>query len=139
MVQRSMRLSVDHVRRGTSLPMVPRVDERCTVHETCTFRREQPNNKRPRRSSTEVTLENSNTSAAQPASHAQNIVHVPSELNIISSDSNNSVREQLRQVNQRLDEVQRKFVKSKKEVDKSSKGGSPFVTEIQDKPVLANF
>ncbi|RZR80568.1 hypothetical protein BHM03_00006633 [Ensete ventricosum] len=109
MVQRSMRLSVDHVRRGTSLPMVPRVDERCTVHETCT------------------------------CGHAQNIVHVPSELNIISSDSNNSVREQLRQVNQRLDEVQRKFVKSKKEVDKSSKGGSPFVTEIQDKPVLANF
>ncbi|RWW87045.1 hypothetical protein BHE74_00004140 [Ensete ventricosum] len=49
------------------------------------------------------------------------------------------MREQLRQVNQRLDEVQREFVKSKEEVGETSKGGSPFVPEIQDKPVPPRF
>ncbi|RZS07092.1 hypothetical protein BHM03_00037846 [Ensete ventricosum] len=36
--------------------------------------------------------------------------------------------EQLRQVNQRLDEVQREFVKSKEEICESFKGGSLFVS-----------
>ncbi|RWW41556.1 hypothetical protein BHE74_00052968 [Ensete ventricosum] len=38
-------------------------------------------------------------------------------------------------INQRLDEVQRDFVKSKEEVGETTKHGSPFVPEIQDKPV----
>ncbi|RZS03070.1 hypothetical protein BHM03_00033187 [Ensete ventricosum] len=37
------------------------------------------------------------------------------------------------------DKVQREFVKSKEEVDESSKGGSPFVPKILDKPVPTNF
>ncbi|RRT64086.1 hypothetical protein B296_00035330 [Ensete ventricosum] len=39
----------------------------------------------------------------------------------------------------RLDEVQRDFVKSKEEVGETSKGGFPFVLEIQDKPVPPSF
>ncbi|RWW36996.1 hypothetical protein BHE74_00057942 [Ensete ventricosum] len=38
-----------------------------------------------------------------------------------------------------LDEVQREFDKSKEEIGESSKGGSPFIPEIQDKPVPTNF
>ncbi|RRT58375.1 hypothetical protein B296_00038442 [Ensete ventricosum] len=42
-------------------------------------------------------------------------------------------------INQRLDDVQRDFVKSKEEVEETTKGGSPFVPEIQDKPVPSGF
>ncbi|RWW49482.1 hypothetical protein BHE74_00044346 [Ensete ventricosum] len=45
----------------------------------------------------------------------------------------------VRQVHQRLDEVQKEVLKSKGEVRESSKGGSPFTPEIQDKPLPANF
>ncbi|RWW62596.1 hypothetical protein BHE74_00030268 [Ensete ventricosum] len=38
-----------------------------------------------------------------------------------------------------LEEVQRDFVKSKEEVKETSKGGSLFVPEIQDKPVPPSF
>ncbi|RWW82400.1 hypothetical protein BHE74_00009123 [Ensete ventricosum] len=43
------------------------------------------------------------------------------------------------QVHQRLDEVQKEVLKSKEEFGESSKGGSPFTPEIQDKPLSANF
>ncbi|RRT51238.1 hypothetical protein B296_00049096 [Ensete ventricosum] len=36
-------------------------------------------------------------------------------------------------------ECQKEFLKSKEELDESYKGGSPFVSEIQDISVLANF
>ncbi|RRT73836.1 hypothetical protein B296_00023690 [Ensete ventricosum] len=42
-------------------------------------------------------------------------------------------------VNQKLDEVRREFAKSKEEVRKSSKAGSPFVPEIQDELVPPSF
>ncbi|RWW24379.1 hypothetical protein GW17_00011341 [Ensete ventricosum] len=74
----------------------------------------QPDNEGPRCPPTEDTLENPNVSAAQPASHSQDVARVPPELDVISSDSTDSVREQLHQVNQRLDEVRREFVKSPK-------------------------
>ncbi|RRT35401.1 hypothetical protein B296_00043744, partial [Ensete ventricosum] len=77
--------------------------------------------------------------AAQSVSHSRDVIHMAPDLDIISSDSTDSVKEQLRQVNQRLDQVQREFVKSKEEHGESSKGGSPFVPEIQNKLVLANF
>ncbi|RRT59850.1 hypothetical protein B296_00017798 [Ensete ventricosum] len=57
----------------------------------------------------------------------------------LSSDSGDSLREQVCQVHQRLDEVQKEILKSKAEVGESSKGGSPFTLEIQDKPLPANF
>ncbi|RRT48204.1 hypothetical protein B296_00032334 [Ensete ventricosum] len=43
------------------------------------------------------------------------------------------------QVNQRLDEVQRDFVRSKEEVEETTKGGSPFAPEILDKPIPSSF
>ncbi|RRT60615.1 hypothetical protein B296_00024892 [Ensete ventricosum] len=51
-------------------------------------------------------------------------------LDTLSSDSVDSLREQVRQVHQRLDEVQKKVLKSKGEVGESSQGGSPFTPEI---------
>ncbi|RZS26637.1 hypothetical protein BHM03_00059997 [Ensete ventricosum] len=66
-------------------------------------------------------------------------MRTPLEPDVVSSDSTNSVREQLRQVNQRLDEVQRDFVRSKEEVRETTKGGSPFAPEILDKPIPFSF
>ncbi|RWW11524.1 hypothetical protein GW17_00024859 [Ensete ventricosum] len=57
----------------------------------------------------------------------------------LSSDFADSLREQVYQVHQRLDEVQMKVLKSKEEFRESSKGGSPFTPEIQDKPLPTNF
>ncbi|RZS15600.1 hypothetical protein BHM03_00047461 [Ensete ventricosum] len=57
----------------------------------------------------------------------------------LSSDSADSLREQVRQVHQRLDEVKKEVLKSKGEVGESSKGGSPVTPEIQDKPLPTNF
>ncbi|RRT65829.1 hypothetical protein B296_00040169 [Ensete ventricosum] len=109
------------------------------VPQSMPIRGEQPDNKGPRCPPTEDTSENPNVLAAQPASHSQDVARVPPELDVISSDSTDSVREQLHQVNQRLDEVRREFVKSKEEVDESSKGGSPFVPEMQDEPISPDF
>ncbi|RWV84260.1 hypothetical protein GW17_00054034 [Ensete ventricosum] len=61
------------------------------------------------------------------------------ESDTLSSYSTDSLRVQLRQVNQRLDEVQKEFIKSKKELEGSSKGGSAFALEIQDKPISTHF
>ncbi|RRT74198.1 hypothetical protein B296_00013645 [Ensete ventricosum] len=58
------------------------------------------------------------------------------DFDTLSSDL---LREQVRQVHQRLDEFEKEVLKSKGEVGESSKGGSPFTHEIQDKPLPANF
>ncbi|RZR77341.1 hypothetical protein BHM03_00002382 [Ensete ventricosum] len=70
---------------------------------------------------------------SQPTNHSQDVMRILPEPDVVSSDSTNSVREQLRQVNQRLDEVQRNFVRSKEEVRETTKGGSPFAPKILDK------
>ncbi|RWW80984.1 hypothetical protein BHE74_00010648 [Ensete ventricosum] len=87
----------------------------------------------------EATIENPNTSVSQPANRSRDVMHTPLEPYVVSSDSTNSVREQLRQVNQRLDEVQRDFVKSKEEIGETTKGGSPFAPKILDKPIPSSF
>ncbi|RZS25164.1 hypothetical protein BHM03_00058325 [Ensete ventricosum] len=61
------------------------------------------------------------------------------DLDTLSYDSTDSLREQVHKVRQRLDEVQKEVLKSKEEFEESSKGGSPFTPEIQDKPLSANF
>ncbi|RZS20502.1 hypothetical protein BHM03_00053026 [Ensete ventricosum] len=75
------------------------------------------------------------------AEHRTESNHPPQapDLDTLSSDSANSLREQVCQVHQWLDEVQKEVLKSKGEVGESSKGGSPFTPEIQDKPLLTNF
>ncbi|RWW40960.1 hypothetical protein BHE74_00053589, partial [Ensete ventricosum] len=61
----------------------------------------------------------------------------PTELDLdtLSTDSTDSLREQVRRVHQRLDEVQKEVLRSKDETGESSKGGSPFTPEIQSKPL----
>ncbi|RRT40168.1 hypothetical protein B296_00039027 [Ensete ventricosum] len=56
-----------------------------------------------------------------------------------SFESADSLREQVCQVHQRLDEVQKEVLKLKGEIGESSKGGSPFTPEIQGKPLPASF
>ncbi|RWW24949.1 hypothetical protein GW17_00010732, partial [Ensete ventricosum] len=65
----------------------------------------------------------------------------PTELDLdtLSTDSTDSLREQVRRVHQRLDEVQKEVLRSKEETGESSKGGSPFTPEIQSKPLPATF
>ncbi|RWW43688.1 hypothetical protein BHE74_00050619 [Ensete ventricosum] len=57
----------------------------------------------------------------------------------LSSDSTDSLREQLRLVNQRIDDVQKEVIRSKDILREGSTGGSPFVLEIQDKSILQHF
>ncbi|RWW38166.1 hypothetical protein BHE74_00056616 [Ensete ventricosum] len=61
------------------------------------------------------------------------------DFDTLSTDAANSLREQVRRVHQRLDEVQKEVLKSREEVGESSKGGSPFTPEIQAKPLPATF
>ncbi|RZS00883.1 hypothetical protein BHM03_00030680, partial [Ensete ventricosum] len=60
----------------------------------------------------------------------------PTELDLdtLSTYSTDSLREQVRRVHQRLDEVQKEVLGSREEIGESSKGGSPFTPEIQSKP-----
>ncbi|RRT47532.1 hypothetical protein B296_00021609 [Ensete ventricosum] len=62
--------------------------------------------------------------------HHLEVEHTPWESNTLSSDSTNSLKAQLHQVNRRLDDVQKEFTKSKEEMGESSKGGSLFTPEI---------
>ncbi|RWW29836.1 hypothetical protein GW17_00005628, partial [Ensete ventricosum] len=61
------------------------------------------------------------------------------DFDTLSSDTADSLREQVRQVHQLLDEVQKEVLKSRGEIGESSKGGSPFTPEIQGKPLPATF
>ncbi|RWW80041.1 hypothetical protein BHE74_00011643 [Ensete ventricosum] len=66
-------------------------------------------------------------------------VQTSPNLDTLSSDTADSLREQVRQIHQRLDEVQKEVIKSRGEIEESSKCGSPFTPEIQGKPLLATF
>ncbi|RRT37522.1 hypothetical protein B296_00056521 [Ensete ventricosum] len=75
-------------------------------------RRKHPSRGRPKenipveRPPVEATIENPNISVSQPSNRSRDVMRLPLEPDIVSLDSTNSVREQLRQVNQRIDEVQ---------------------------------
>ncbi|RWW76422.1 hypothetical protein BHE74_00015488 [Ensete ventricosum] len=60
-------------------------------------------------------------------------------LDTLSFDTADSLREQVRQVHQRLDEVQKEVLKSRGEIRESTKGGSSFTPDIQGKPLPATF
>ncbi|RRT32779.1 hypothetical protein B296_00050343, partial [Ensete ventricosum] len=75
---------------------------------------------------------------SQPPNRSRDVMRLPPKPDVVSSDSTNSVRE-LCQINQRIDEVQRDFVRSKEEVGETTKGGSPFAPEILDKPIPSSF
>ncbi|RZR84781.1 hypothetical protein BHM03_00011661 [Ensete ventricosum] len=61
------------------------------------------------------------------------------DLDTLSSDTTDSLREQVRQVHQWLDEVQKEVLKSRGEIGESSKGDSLFTPEIQGKPLPTTF
>ncbi|RZS22231.1 hypothetical protein BHM03_00054974, partial [Ensete ventricosum] len=61
------------------------------------------------------------------------------DFDTLSSDTADSLREQVRRVHQRLDKIQKEVLKSRGEVGESSKGSSPFTPEIQAKPLPATF
>ncbi|RWW39364.1 hypothetical protein BHE74_00055317, partial [Ensete ventricosum] len=72
-------------------------------------------------------------------SHSCDPVQIGPDFDSLSSDTIDSLIEQVCQVHQRLDEVQKEVLKSRGEIGESSKGGSPFTPEIQDKPLPATF
>ncbi|RRT60777.1 hypothetical protein B296_00030338 [Ensete ventricosum] len=61
------------------------------------------------------------------------------DFDTLSTNTADSLRKQVRQVHQLLDEVQKEVLKSREEVGESSKGGSPFTPKIQAKPLPAIF
>ncbi|RWV84966.1 hypothetical protein GW17_00053283 [Ensete ventricosum] len=76
---------------------------------------------------------------ARSQSRSYNPAPTELDLDTLSTDTTDSLREQVRRVHQRLDEVQKEVLKSREEVGESSKGGSPFTPEIQSKPLPATF
>ncbi|RZS19148.1 hypothetical protein BHM03_00051496 [Ensete ventricosum] len=76
---------------------------------------------------------------ARSQSRSYNPAQTELDLDTLSTDTTYSLREQVRRVHQRLDEVQKEVLKSREEVGESSKGGSPFTPEIQSKPLPATF
>ncbi|RRT31346.1 hypothetical protein B296_00053695 [Ensete ventricosum] len=76
---------------------------------------------------------------ARSQSRSYNPVPTEPDFDTLSTNTADSLREQVRRVHQRLDEVQKEVLKSRGEVGESSKGGSPFTPEIQAKPLPATF
>ncbi|RWV77093.1 hypothetical protein GW17_00062130, partial [Ensete ventricosum] len=76
---------------------------------------------------------------ARSQSRSYNPVPTEPDFDTLSTDTTDSLREQVRQVHQQLDEVQKEVLKSRGEVGESSKGGSPFTLEMQAKPLSATF
>ncbi|RRT47409.1 hypothetical protein B296_00039905 [Ensete ventricosum] len=76
---------------------------------------------------------------ARSQSRSYTPIQIEPDFDTLSIDTADSLRDQVRQVHQRLDEVQKEVLKSREEVGKSSKGGSPFTPEIQAKPLPATF
>ncbi|RRT81417.1 hypothetical protein B296_00020798 [Ensete ventricosum] len=74
-----------------------------------------------------------------PSARSRDFALASPNLDTLSFGSTDSLREQVHQVHQRLDEVKKEFFKSKEEFGESSKGGSPFTPEIQDKLLPINF
>ncbi|RZS21522.1 hypothetical protein BHM03_00054174, partial [Ensete ventricosum] len=68
---------------------------------------------------------------ARSQSRSYNPAPTELDLDTLSTDSTDSLREQVRRVHQRLDEVQKEVFRSREEIGESSKGGSPFTPEIQ--------
>ncbi|RWW60676.1 hypothetical protein BHE74_00032308 [Ensete ventricosum] len=94
---------------------------------------------RPQRQVAEAHAASPTVASAQSQSRSCDPVQTGPDLDTLSSDTANSLREQVRQVHQRLDEVQKEVLKSRGEIGESSKGGSPFTPEIQGKPLPATF
>ncbi|RWV84208.1 hypothetical protein GW17_00054094 [Ensete ventricosum] len=69
---------------------------------------------------------------ARSQSRSYNLVPTEPDFDTLSTDTADSLREQVRQVNQRLDEVQKEVLKSRGEVGESSKDDSPIHSRDTD-------
>ncbi|RZR74006.1 hypothetical protein BHM03_00030903 [Ensete ventricosum] len=93
----------------------------------------------PQRQVAEAHTASPTAAPAQSQSRSCDSVQTNLDFDTLSSDIADSLREQVRQVHQRLDEVQKEVLKSRGEIGESSKGDSSFTPEIQDKPLPATF
>ncbi|RWW40608.1 hypothetical protein BHE74_00053969 [Ensete ventricosum] len=93
----------------------------------------------PQRQAMEAHAASPTAALARSQSRSCDPVQNSPDFDTLSSESVDSLREQVCQVHQRLDEVQKEVLKSKGEIGESSKGGSPFTPEIQGKPLPASF
>ncbi|RZS24580.1 hypothetical protein BHM03_00057664 [Ensete ventricosum] len=87
----------------------------------------------PCRKNTQVMEAHAASSTVVPArsqSCSCDLVQTSLDLDTLSSDTADSLREQVRQVHQRLDDVQKEVLKSRGEIGETSKGDSPFTPEI---------
>ncbi|RRT70719.1 hypothetical protein B296_00001951 [Ensete ventricosum] len=93
----------------------------------------------PQRQVTKAHAASPTPAPARSQSRSCDPVQTSPNLDTLSSDTADSMREQVRQVHQRLDEVQKEVLKSRGEMEESPKDGSPFTPEIQGKPLSATF
>ncbi|RRT43692.1 hypothetical protein B296_00056231 [Ensete ventricosum] len=70
---------------------------------------------------------------ARSQSRSYNLIQTEPDFDILSTDTTDSLIEQVRRVHQRLDEVHKEVLKSRGEIGESSKVGSPFTPEKQAK------
>ncbi|RRT40765.1 hypothetical protein B296_00035261 [Ensete ventricosum] len=100
---------------------------------------DQPEGEAPQRRVAEVHPDSLAVVPVRSRCHSRDSTQASPDLDTLSYDSTESYREQVRQVHQRLDKVQKEVLKSKEELEENSKGGSLFTPKIQDKPLSANF
>ncbi|RWW65856.1 hypothetical protein BHE74_00026807 [Ensete ventricosum] len=93
----------------------------------------------PQRQVVEARVASPTPTPARSQSRSCDPVQTGPDFDSLSSDTTDSLREQIRQVHQRLDKVQKDVLKSRGEIGESSKGGSPFTPEIQGKSLSATF
>ncbi|KAJ8466038.1 hypothetical protein OPV22_028590 [Ensete ventricosum] len=93
----------------------------------------------PQRQFAEACAASPTPTPARSQNRSCDPIQIEPDLDTLSSDTADSLREQVRQVHQRLNEVQKEVLKSRWEVGESSKGGSPFTPKIQAKPLPATF
>ncbi|RWW62347.1 hypothetical protein BHE74_00030512 [Ensete ventricosum] len=93
----------------------------------------------PQRQAVEAHVASPTAAPARSQSCSCDPVQNSPDFDTLSSESVDSLREQVRQVHQRLDEVQKEVLKSKGEIGESSKGSSLFTPEIQVKPLPTSF
>ncbi|RZS12357.1 hypothetical protein BHM03_00043786 [Ensete ventricosum] len=95
--------------------------------------------KPPQRQVAEAHVASPTVAPVRSQSRSCDPVQTDPDLDTLLSDTADSLREQVCQVYQRLDEVQKEVLKSKGEIRESSKGGSSFTPVIQGKPLPATL
>ncbi|RWW38764.1 hypothetical protein BHE74_00055974, partial [Ensete ventricosum] len=88
---------------------------------------------------TEAHAASQTPAPARSQSRSCDLVQIGPDFDTLSSDTADCQREQVCQVHQRFDEVQKDVLKSRGEIGESSKGSSSFTPEIQGKPLPATF